>query len=104
MLDDETRASEIEDESPEDYAARKGIVITDNSGQRRKVNVANGDDLTKSELQDAVDQALDILQGAYVPESDRETLAQACGDAISVLEGGDLDEDDDGDDTDHDGQ
>ena len=103
MLDDETRASEIEDESPEDYAARKGIVITDNSGQRRKINVANGDDLTKSELQDCVDQALDILQGAYVPESDRETLAAAVGDAIAALEG-DYDEDDDDDDDGDDGR
>ena len=68
--------------------------------------MANGngnDDMTKSELQDCVDQALDILQAAYVPESDRETLAQAMGDAIAALEG-DLDEDDDGDDTDDDGQ
>ena len=63
----------------------------------------NGDDMTKSELQDAVDQALDILQAAYVPESDRETLAQAVGDCIAALEG-DLDEDDDGDDADDDGQ
>jgi len=65
--------------------------------------VANGngnDDMTKSELQDCVDQALDILQAAYVPEADRETLAQAVGDAIASLEG-DLDDgdgDDDGDD------
>jgi hypothetical protein len=97
----------LEDESPESYAERKGIVIT-NSGLRRK-DVANGngsDDMTKSELQDCVDQALDILQAAYVPESDRETLAEAVGDAIEALEGDgdedDGDEDDDGDDTDDD--
>ena len=65
------------------------------------MNGANGNDLTTGELRDAVDQALDILQGAYVPESDRETLAQAVGDAIAALEG-DGDEDDDGDDTDDD--
>ena len=102
VLEDDDLADSLEDESPEDYAERKGIVIT-NSGQRRK-DVANGngsDDMTKSELQDCVDQALDILQGAYVPESDRETLAQAVGDAIAALEG-DGDEDDDGDDTDDD--
>jgi len=102
VLEDDDLADDIEDESPEDYAERKGIVIT-NSGLRRK-DVANGngsDDMTKGELQDCVDQALDILQAAYVPESDRETLAQVMGDAIAALEG-DLDEDDNGDDADDD--
>jgi hypothetical protein len=103
VLEDDDLADSLEDESPESYAERKGIVITDTPHPRRK-DVANGngnDDMTKSELQDCVDQALDILQAAYVPESDRETLAQAVGDAIAALEG-DGDEDDDGDDTDDD--
>jgi hypothetical protein len=104
VLEDDDLADDLEDESPEDYAERKGIVITDNPQRRKEVANGNGngnDDMTKSELQDCVDQALDILQAAYVPESDRETLAQAVGDAIAALEG-DLDEDDDGDDTDDD--
>jgi hypothetical protein len=69
--------------------------------------MANGNGMTKDELQDCIDQALDVLQSAYVPEADRETLAHAVGDAIAVLEG-DLDDDssdsDDADDDDDDGQ
>ena len=102
VLEDDDLADDIDDESPEDYAERKGIVITDNPSRRKEVANGNGsDDMTKGELQDCVDQALDILQAAYVPESDRETLAQAVGDAIAALEG-DGDEDDDEDDTDDD--
>ena len=96
VLRDDDLADSLEDESPESYAERKGIVITDNPSRR---NIVANDDMSKSELQDCVDQALDILQGAYVPESDRETLAQAVGDAIAALEG---DEDDDGDGADDD--
>ena len=99
-MQDDDLADSLEEESPESYASRKRIVITDNPSRR---NIVANDDMSKSELQDSVDQALDILQAAYVPESDRETLAQAMGDAIAALEG-DLDEDDDGDDTDDDGQ
>jgi hypothetical protein len=101
VLQDDDLADSLEDESPESYAERKGITITDNPPRR---NIVANDDMSKSELQDCVDQALDILQTAYIPEADRETLAQAVGDAIAALEG-DLDEDDDGDDTDdHDGR
>jgi len=101
VLQDDDLADSLEDESPESYAERKRIVITDNPQPRR--NIVANDDMSKSERHDSVDQALDILQAAYVPESDRETLAQAMGDAIAALEG-DLDEDDDGDDADDDGQ
>jgi hypothetical protein len=107
VLQDPDKASDLEAESPESYAQRKKISIIENPQQRRKVDMANGNgSMTKDELLNCVDEALDVLQSAYVPEADRETLAQAVGDAIAALEG-DLDDDssdlDDADDDD-DGQ
>jgi hypothetical protein len=58
--------------------------------------------MTKTDLQDCVDQAIDILTDAYTPESSREDLAAAVGDALDALEGNGGDEDDD-DDADDDG-
>jgi hypothetical protein len=59
--------------------------------------------MTKTDLEDAIDSALSILQAAYVPESDRETLAAAVGDAIDGLSGEDSGDDTDDDDDQEDG-
>jgi hypothetical protein len=105
VLDDDDRADDIEDESVEDYAERKGITIT-NLG--RRANMANGNggnDMTKSELEDCIDQVTEILQAAYTPEATREEMAAAIGDALDALSGEDTgDENDDGSDGDDDGQ
>jgi hypothetical protein len=106
IVGDDDRADDLEDESVSSYADRKHITIS-NSPQRRtnfmpSGNGGNGDTLTKAELQDCIDQAVQILQDAYQPESSREDLAGAVGNALDVLEGnGDEDEDDDGDDDDN---
>jgi hypothetical protein len=97
VLRDDERADDIEDESAEDYAERKGIVITDNPLQRSKKVVANGNDMTKADLEDAVDEATSILEDAYTPEASREELAAAVGKALDVLSGEDEDEDEDED-------
>ena len=57
---------------------------------------------TKAEMQQAIDEAMEILNEAYTPESRREDLAEAVGRALAVLESdedsdSDDDEDDDGD-------
>jgi len=57
--------------------------------------------ITKSELVDLVDQVTGILEDAYSPESSREDLASAIGDALDALEGNDDDEDEDTDDDDY---
>jgi hypothetical protein len=82
VLKDDEQADEVEAESPESYADRKRITIT-NSPQRRRTNVANGnnDTMTKADLQDCIDQATQILTDAYIPEASREDLATAIGDA-----------------------
>ena len=95
VVGDDDRADEVEDESVEDYADRKGLVIK--NPQRRTTDMANGD--TKADLQDAIDQATQILSDAYTPESSREDLAAAVGDALDALSG---DGDDNGDDLDDD--
>lgn len=63
----------------------------------------NGDaPMTKADLQNCIDQATEILSDAYQPESDRETLAVAIGNALDALSGDDTDEDEDDDSDDHD--
>jgi hypothetical protein len=95
VLGDDDRADEIGDESVESYAERKHYKIENPDWRVR--TMATTDTSTKADLQDAIDSAVEILQAAYVPEADRETLACAVGDALAALEG-DLDEDDSGDD------
>ena len=97
-----------EDESVEKYADRKELVITNTARQvypnskRRRTTVANGNDITKGDLQECIDEATQILEAAYVPDADRETLATAIGNALAAL-GGDTDDDeDDSDDDDSD--
>ena len=61
---------------------------------------------TKADLQDICDHVQQTLESAYTPESSREDLAAAVGDALAVLDPdtyGDGD-DDDGDDDDDDDQ
>ena len=69
--------------------------------------MANGNGApTKDDLQDAIDQATQILSDAYAPESSREDLAAAVGDALDILSGDDDDDpgaDDDDNTVDDDG-
>jgi hypothetical protein len=96
VLQDDDLADSLESESPEDYASRKHLVISNSSLNQRRQPMVNGD-LTKSDLEEMVDQASDVLSAAYVPESDRETLAEAVGNALDIL-AGDGDDSDDADD------
>jgi hypothetical protein len=54
--------------------------------------------MTKSDLEDAIDDAVEILTQAYVPEASREDLAGAIGDALSARQGDDGGDDDADDD------
>jgi hypothetical protein len=54
---------------------------------------------SKAELQDTIDSAVSVLSDAYAPESTREELATAVGQALDILNGEDDDSDDD--DSDH---
>src|SRR5215469_13959365 len=88
VLEDDDLADDLKHESPESYAERKHISII-NSPKRRTTNMTNSN-LTKSDLEDVCDQVQDILTDAYTPESSREDLAAAIGDALDLLENGPL--------------
>lgn len=60
--------------------------------------MANGTSVTKADLQDQIDEAIDVLDDAYAPESNREELAQAVGKALDILRGEEQEETDSEDD------
>jgi hypothetical protein len=57
--------------------------------------MANNASPSKGDLQDRIDSAIDLLDDAYAPETTREDLAQAVGQALDILKGEDDDEDED---------
>jgi hypothetical protein len=58
--------------------------------------------MTKDQLQDAIDDAVNILSAAYTVEATRSDLAGAIADALDALAGDGEDDDDDTDDDDSD--
>jgi hypothetical protein len=95
------RAEEFEGMSVDDYAEHRGFRLT--NPRRRTTNMADKTAPTKSELQAQIDDAIDALEDAYTPESTREELASAIGNALDILSGEDIDDDsDDSDDSDSD--
>ena len=83
-------AEEFEDMTAEEYAEHKGAELIHNP-QQGGSSMAQA---TKAELHEAMDEALEILNEAYTPESSREELAQAVGRALNALEVDDDDSDD----------
>jgi hypothetical protein len=89
VLDDPDRASEIEDESLDDYADRRHIQITNPS--RRKGEMAT---TSKVDLQDRVDEL----------EAENEALRDQIDSIADIVAPDDSDEDDPDDDQDDDDQ
>jgi hypothetical protein len=105
------RAQEFEEMSVDEYAEHKGLTLSNprNIRKRSTIFMAKGNPETKADLQDQIDQAIDVLDDAYAPESSREDLAGALGTALDILRGdgedaddGDADDGDDSDDSDDD--
>lgn len=46
---------------------------------------------TKAEIENLLDEVQGVLEAAYTPEASREELAQAIGEALDLLEGGEDD-------------
>jgi hypothetical protein len=92
VLQDPDHADSIRDEDLEDWAERKHIRISNPP--------RSGSNMTKQEALDVLDEVQDILEDAYDPQSSREDLAKAIGDALDALDpqNGGEDDDDDGDD------
>jgi hypothetical protein len=104
VLQDSDLSDELASLTPEGYAERKGIVIT-NPVERRTNVATNGDTMTKGDLQDVCDQVENILTAAYTPEATRADLVDAISSALDILAGDagdDTDTDDDMDDDDSD--
>ena len=93
------RAEEFEAMSVDDYAERKGLRLS-NPASRRRIIMASANTVTKTDLQDVIDEVIDVLEDAYEPESTREDLAEAVGQALDVLKGQDDDEEAEEDDSD----
>ena len=94
-------AEEFDNMSVDEYAEHKGLRIS-NPNRKRRTKMANGTTVTKADLQDQIDQAIDILDDAYAPESNRQELAEAVGKALDTLRGegedeAEVDSDDDED-------
>jgi len=95
------RADEFDSMSVDEYAEHRGFRLTNPSKSRRRKTMANG--VTKADLQDQINSAISTLQDAYTPETSREDLAAAVGEALDILNGEDEDDDDaNGDDDDDD--
>lgn len=96
VLGDDERASQIEAESADDYAERKGFAIS-NPKRKTMATTTTKDDLQKQvdDLQEALGQIHEILSDAYTPEATREKLAKAIGEALELIDVEDEDEEDD---------
>jgi hypothetical protein len=98
------QADEFQEMDLEEYAEHKGFQIANPRTNKRRKNMAKnpGPSPSKIELQGRIDNAIDLLDDAYAPESTREDLAQAVGKALDILKGEDEDESDDDEDDDED--
>jgi len=86
------RAEEFQAMSLPEYAEHKGLRLT-NPPRRVAMPQPRQSGPTKADLQDTLDSAIEMLDDAYQPESTREELATAVGNALDVLRGEDTDED-----------
>lgn len=93
VLNDPDRADELSEEDLESYAERKKITLL-NPNERRLTtrmprNVSTEKALQEEidDQQDTIDQAIEILEGAYTPEATRAELVDAVSQAIDVLSG-----------------
>jgi hypothetical protein len=103
VLEDDDRADEIEEESLQDYAERKGITIVENPGpvkkkskkaQKGRLKTMAGN--TKAELEGMMDQVCTIASDALDPASTRKELVEALQGIYDIV--GPEDENDDDDD------
>ena len=99
-IGDDDRASEFDAMSVDEYADHKGLRLTNpcQSTKRRFRTMARDSGPSKADLQDQLDEINDILSDAYDPESSREDMASAIGQALDTLNG----DEEEGDDSDTD--
>jgi hypothetical protein len=94
-LGESDRAEEFQRMSTDEYAEHRGLRLTNPKRRLHMAQATAGP--TKTDLQAQIDEAIDILDEAYAPETTREDLADAVGRALETLRGEDEDEDEDAD-------
>lgn len=77
-----------------EYAQHRGLTLTNPQQLGRRIAMAAVTTTSKSDLQDQIDRAIATLDDAYQPETTREDLAQAVGEALDILRGEDEEEED----------
>jgi hypothetical protein len=94
-LGEPDRAEEFDDMTVDEYADHRGFRLTNPKRNPRSRIMANGTTNSKAVLQDQIDRAISTLEDAYTPETNREDMAEAVGNALDILKGEDEDDDDD---------
>lgn len=92
-IGDSDRADDFDEMSVDEYAEHRGLQIANPTRKVRKTNMA-GAGPTKAVLEETIDSAVAVLTEAYTPETTREDLAAAVGEALDILNGEDENEDD----------
>lgn len=100
-LGEPDRAAQFRDMSTDEYVEHKGLRLT-NPILRRRIAMAVATGTRRADLQDQIDRAIETLDDAYAPESTREELAQAVGEALDILRGEDEEAEEQDDDLDDD--
>jgi len=96
------RASEFAGMTVDEYAGHKGLRIANPLRRHRNQGGKTMPATTKSDLQEQIDEAIEILEDVYAPESSREELAEAVGKALDVLQGEEAEEEDEDEESDDD--
>lgn len=87
VLRDEQRADEVEQESLADYAARRGLTVAENPHEGKSPMASNRELQEEIRaLESALESVQDVLDEVYEPESTREQLASAIGEALDEIE------------------
>jgi len=87
-IGEDDRADEFDDMSVDEYVEHRGLQIANPKRKARKTTMA-GAGPSKAELQETIDDAIEVLDAAYAPETGREELASAIGQALDILNGED---------------
>jgi hypothetical protein len=98
VLEDDDRADEVEEESLESYAERRGIQILENPSGRGKQMPT----ITKPELEKMLDEVAQLAGSALDPASSRRQLVDALQAIYNIAGPDDEDEDEEIDEDDDD--
>jgi hypothetical protein len=101
-IGESSRAAEFDEMSTDEYIEHRGLQVSNPRNRQRRNQPMASNTVSKADLQASIDEAVQILEDAYAPESTREDLAAAVGEALDTLNGGDEDDDSDDDDSDDD--